>query len=68
MVVMTMAAACYPDEQLRVQEELDKVVGMGRCMFTRLLLCPCAYRFIPPNLSTWLGRLERASSAPCIYF
>ncbi|KAI9573125.1 cytochrome P450, partial [Boletus coccyginus] len=30
IIVMTMAAACFPDAQSRVQEELDMVVGMDR--------------------------------------
>ena len=29
---MIMAAACYPDAQRRVQEELDMVFGKDRCM------------------------------------
>ncbi|KAF8553243.1 cytochrome P450 [Imleria badia] len=30
IIAMTMAAACFPDAQARVQEELDTVVGMDR--------------------------------------
>ena len=28
---MIMAAACYPETQKRVQEELDMVIGKDRC-------------------------------------
>ena len=38
MIAMTMAAACFPVAQLRVQEELDTVIGMdGRKLSSRLL-------------------------------
>jgi len=30
IIAMTMAAACFPDAQVQVQEELDMVVGMDR--------------------------------------
>ena len=30
MTVMTMAAACHPDAQARVQDELNEVVGRDR--------------------------------------
>ena len=44
IIVMTMAAACFPDAQVRVQQELDMVVGMDRCKLARPPIG--RYRFI----------------------
>jgi hypothetical protein len=34
ITVMIMAAACHPDAQARVQDELNEVVGMDRGIST----------------------------------
>jgi len=66
IIVMTMAAACFPDAQLRVQEELDIVVGMDRRKLTyppfRQVL------FISLDLSAELGRLGRSSPTSRFHF
>ncbi|KAF8548564.1 hypothetical protein OG21DRAFT_1422857 [Imleria badia] len=32
IIAMIMAAVCFPDAQIRVQEELDVIVGMDRLL------------------------------------
>ncbi|KAF8552898.1 hypothetical protein OG21DRAFT_1323229 [Imleria badia] len=49
IIAMTMAAACFPDAQARVQEELDAVVGMDRCSFRYHLSHPTS----APSWNDW---------------
>lgn len=64
---MTMAAACYPDAQARVQSQLDEVVGYDRGEHRARCIClhlSCDLRSAcSPNVR---GR-EYASGSHCVH-
>ena len=50
---MTMAAACFPDAQVRVQEELDMVVGMDRRKLARPPFAPVSFHSPLTSVPDW---------------
>ena len=60
---MIMAAACHPDAQTRVQEELDDVVGQDRGTSGVAKRC----RGSDATSSARVCGLGHASAAPCVH-
>ena len=50
---MTMAAACFPDAQVRVQEELDMVVGMDKRKLTHPPFGPVSFHPPLTSVPSW---------------
>jgi cytochrome P450 len=48
-----MAAACFPDAQVRVQEELDMVVGMDRRKLVHPPLSPVSFHPPLTSVPSW---------------